>query len=245
MEGISYKPISPATNLSALIIGGSGAVGREIIDILINSPNYAHITIPTRRRIEKWNLYKEKELEKIKFIDIDSLDDILNIKEFANIKTKFFPNTKFDTIFCCLGSRVKLGEEAFRKVDFEYVVNAAKLAAFLNVHHYSIVSSKGANANSCFLYLRVKGQADEELMKEDINCISVHRPGIIKDRDNDSRIGEKIVKYVPFLDKIFSKSLAEAIVKQDILIHQKNINQKKIYIHSEIESFLDSESNYC
>ena len=34
------------------------------------------------------------------------------------------------------------------------------------------------------------------------------------DRDNDSRIGEKILKYVPFIAKVFSKDVAIAQRKE-------------------------------
>jgi hypothetical protein len=38
--------------------------------------------------------------------------------------------------------------------------------------------------------------------------------GLLLDRDNDSRIGEKILKYVPFIPKILSKDVAIAQRKE-------------------------------
>jgi len=232
--------------LNALIIGGSGAVGREIIDILVKSSFYNLITIPTRRVIPKWESYSEEEKRKLDIFQVNSLDDILTPEKFEEIKDRYFSKNKdYDTVFCCLGSRVKEGEAQFRKVDFEYVVNAAKLANYLKIPHYSIVSSKGASPSSWFLYLKVKGQADVEILKENVECISIFRPGLIKDRDNDSRIGEKIFKYLPFLDKLTSRDLALALVKEDMLVHEKNIKQRKIYIHSDIEELTDSKTTCC
>jgi len=229
-------------NLRALIIGGSGATGREIIDLLVKSPNYSSVTIFTRRKIPRWELYTPEEAKKLDIIEVETLDEVLTTEKFSENRTKFFLNKSYDTLFCCLGSRVKMGEELFRKVDFTYVVNTAKLAAYMKIPHFSIISSKGANSSSWFLYLRVKGQADEEVLKQDIDCISVFRPGVIQDRDNDSRFGEKVMRFVPFLDKINCQNLASAIVKQDLFVHENSIKQKKIYLHSEIESFLDLKS---
>ena len=231
-------------NLNAMIIGGSGAVGREIINFLVKSPNYSSITIFTRRALPEWKSYSPEEANKLDIIEVSSLDEVLTTDKFSENKTKFFLNKNYDTVFCCLGSRVKFGEEEFRKVDFTYVLNAAKLTTYMKIPHYSVVSSSGAKASSWFLYLRVKGQADEEVLKQDVDCVSVLRPGLIIDRDNDSRFGEKVLKYVPFLDKITSQNLARAIVRQDLFIHENNVKQKKIYFHSEIEGFLDKK-NCC
>ena len=149
-------------------------------------------------------------------------------------------NKKYDSLFCCLGSRVNKGETEFKKVDYNYVVGSAKLASLLSIFHYSVISTKAAHAKSLFLYLRVKGQADDDILKIDLPSISVYRPGSILDRDNDCRWVEKIMRFVPFLDKISCRNLAVAIMNQDIYIHQKEINEKKIFLHSDIENLVNS-----
>ena len=45
MESQKYK---------AIIIGASGAIGRELILTLLSSKKYSKITIPVRRTIEEW-----------------------------------------------------------------------------------------------------------------------------------------------------------------------------------------------
>lgn len=240
-----FSKYNPSKALKALIIGGSGAVGREMIDLMVKSANYSLITIVTRRKIARWEKFSEEELRKVNFVHVESLDEILDFDKFPENYKKHFAEESYNTLFCCLGSRVNRGEAEFRKVDFNHVVNSAALANKLSINHFSVISSKGANSNSWFLYLKVKGQADDEILKTDIPCISVLRPGIILDRDNDSRLGEKIVRYVPFLDKITSKNLAEAIIKEDYYIHFNDIKQKKIYTHSEIAAFLDNMNGGC
>ena len=46
-------------------------------------------------------------------------------------------------------------------------------------------------------------------------------------RDNDDRLGEKIVSYVPFLPKITSKDIAMAMLVDD-LEYQKGKKEKKV-----------------
>ena len=51
--------------LNAIIIGGSGATGRELIDLLVNSERYSSITIVTRRKIDRWLQYNQTILSKV------------------------------------------------------------------------------------------------------------------------------------------------------------------------------------
>ena len=48
-------------------------------------------------------------------------------------------------------------QEGFKKVDFDYVVNSAKVAQQNGCKQFHLVSSSGANKNSYFLYPKIKG----------------------------------------------------------------------------------------
>ena len=135
-------------------------------------------------------------------------------------------NTQYDVLFNVLGSRVGKGEEEFRKVDYTYVVNSCILCEKLNISHFSNCSSANASKDSWFLYCRVKN----------VNYISIHRPGIILNRENDDRIGEKIISYIPFLPKITSKDIAMSMLMDD-LDYQKGQKEKKAVRipHSDME----------
>lgn len=60
-------------------------------------------------------------------------------------------------MFCTLGTRTKMGEEVFRKVDYTYPLWGADLALNFNIPHYSLCSSMGADSKSWFLYMKTKG----------------------------------------------------------------------------------------
>ena len=123
-----------------------------------------------------------------------------------------------------LGTRIKVGEELFRKIDKDCVVDSCKLAKQLNAGHFLNVNAKGANANSMFLYMRVKGEAIEELKKVGANKVSVLLPGLIKNRGNDYRFGEKFASWIPFIDKISSTDLAKfsLLYTEEILEKQRS-----------------------
>jgi hypothetical protein len=234
------------TKLNALIIGGSGACGRELIDYILDSPNYESITVLSRRKISRWENLNETKLKKLIYIEIGNLDDILDFEKNSEGYKKLIPeinSNKYNTLFCCLGSRVSRPD--FKKVDFDFVVASAKLAELLKIYHFLIISSQSANSNSWFNYLKTKGQADDEIIKRDIPCISILRPGVILDRDNDFRFGEKVMKYTPFFNKIYSKDLGLAIINIDLFISANNNKQKKIWEHKEIEEFANLNVGCC
>ena len=47
-------------------------------------------------------------------------------------------------------------QEAFYKVDHDYVINSAKAARESGCEHFHLVSSQGANKDSSFLYPKTK-----------------------------------------------------------------------------------------
>ena len=47
-------------------------------------------------------------------------------------------------------------------MDYDYVVNCAKIAKEANVPHMAYVSSERANSSSFFLYIKTKGEVNYE-----------------------------------------------------------------------------------
>ena len=192
--------------LNAIIIGATGAVGRELVDYLLMNENYGKVTIFVRRVIDRWEKLPEEKKKKLDIVKVENLDFMAEDKDKI-LSIMNDKETQYDVLFNVLGSRVGRGEEEFRKVDFTYVVNSCILCEKLNISHFSNCSAANASKDSWFLYSRVKGEAEEECLKKNVNYISILRPGIILNRDNDDRLGEKIIAYIPFLPKITSKDI--------------------------------------
>jgi len=210
--------------LRAVVIGATGSVGRDLVDILLGSDKYSLVVVPVRRTIDRWeNLSKEKS-DKLKIIKIEDLN-ILN-EDKSKIQRVFDLDLQnFSSVFCCLGSRVNQGEEMFTRVDYTYVMYSASLCKKFNIPHFSLVSSAGTNSSSWFLYLRVKGRVEDDLKKLDISNLSIFKPGFIADRDNDSRCGEGFAKYFCCcFPNISSRNLALGLYNESISINNKSNN---------------------
>ena len=87
---------------------------------------------------------------------------------------------KTDDAFCCLGTTIrKAGSQAaFRKVDFDYVLNFATAAKAAGAKRFFVVSALGANAKSGVFYNRVKGEMENALMAMNFESLHIFRPVI-------------------------------------------------------------------
>jgi uncharacterized protein YbjT (DUF2867 family) len=103
-----------------------------------------------------------------------------------------------DDVFCCLGTTIaKAGsQQAFRRVDLDYVVNAATFAKQRGARHFLMVTAVGAAAGSRVFYSRVKGEAEETVAKLGIESVSIFRPSLILGQRDESRLKERMAKSV-------------------------------------------------
>ncbi|MCB1138587.1 MAG: oxidoreductase [Leptospiraceae bacterium] len=94
-------------------------------------------------------------------------------------------------VYCCLGTTIKKAgsQEAFRKVDYEYPLNLAKMCAKAGVAFY-LVTALGSNASSGIFYNRVKGELEEEVKKLPIPAIRIFRPSLLLGHRKEVRPGE-------------------------------------------------------
>jgi uncharacterized protein YbjT (DUF2867 family) len=97
-------------------------------------------------------------------------------------------------VFCCLGTTIKKAgsQAAFRKVDFEYPVEIAKLAAQNNAEQFLLVTALGANPESAIFYSRVKGEVEIAVQRLPYRAIHIFRPSLLLGNRAETRLNEKI-----------------------------------------------------
>ena len=81
---------------NAIVIGATGAVGRELVDILLSSKNYTKITIFVRRIIDRWTKLTPEQSSKLNIVKVENLDFLGEPKEELE---KRFEGTKYDVLF--------------------------------------------------------------------------------------------------------------------------------------------------
>jgi uncharacterized protein YbjT (DUF2867 family) len=108
------------------------------------------------------------------------------------------PSVQLDTVFCALGTTIrKAGSEAaFRAVDYDLVLEMARLAQRGQARHFIFVSSLGADPESSIFYLRVKGQAEEAVRALGLPHAVALRPSFLEGARPGARLGERAARVI-------------------------------------------------
>ena len=193
--------------LNALVIGATGATGRELVKLLLNDNEVEKVTIFVRNA-------PVVNHEKLKTYIVD-FNEIENHKDLI----------KGDVLFSVLGTTKKDagGKKEQYLVDYTFQYEFAKIAAINGVENYSLVSTTGANAKSSFFYTKTKGALEEAVKKLNFRKIDIFQPPMLIRQQDLMRAGEKNgIKILNKLNKIgilksqkplAVKSLAEKILK--------------------------------
>ncbi|XP_032022300.1 oxidoreductase HTATIP2 isoform X1 [Hylobates moloch] len=168
-------------NKSVFILGASGETGRVLLKEILEQGLFSKVTLIGRRKLTfDEEAYKNVNQEVVVF---EKLDDYASAFQ------------GHDVGFCCLGTtRVKAGAEGFVRVDRDYVLKSAELAKAGGCKHFNLLSSKGADKSSNFLYLQVKGEVEAKVEELKFDRYSVFRPGVLLCDRQESRPGEWLVR---------------------------------------------------
>ena len=168
---------------TAILLGGSGAVGSELLQLLLADNRYEKIKLFARSSINTIDPRIEEHL-----IDLFALDTY----------TGLFTG---DEVYCCIGTtKAKTPDkETYRQIDYGIPVAAAKLAAANNIKTYIVISAIGADADSSIFYNRTKGEMQDDVLAENIHKIHILQPSLILAERKDNRIVEKTAEVFMWL----------------------------------------------
>jgi uncharacterized protein YbjT (DUF2867 family) len=99
-------------------------------------------------------------------------------------------------LFCYLGTTIKKtnSQAIFRKVDYNCIVETAKIALANGTKKIAIISSIGADKDSSIFYNKVKGETEEALRKLKYKACYILRPSLLMGTRNELRMGELVGK---------------------------------------------------
>jgi uncharacterized protein YbjT (DUF2867 family) len=161
---------------TALVIGGSGLVGSQLLGQLLEDPNFGQVRALGRRGTGRSHPKLEDRV-----IDFDA-------------PASWSALVVGDVVFSCLGTtRRQAGSQvAQRKVDHDYPFEVAKAARANGVATFVLVSSASANPRSRIFYSRIKGELDRDVQRLGFERVRILRPSLLTGDRPDSRAGEKI-----------------------------------------------------
>ena len=152
----------PLQRRDALVAGATGLIGRQLLELLVASPGYQRIHVLLRRPAK--NLPADARV-------------VPHFVEFA----KLTPMPPVDDVFIALGTTIGVAgsKDAFRKVDFDAVLNTAKACLVRGAKRLVVVSALGANTKSLVFYNRVKGQMEEAVSRLGYDSITIVQPSLL------------------------------------------------------------------
>ena len=172
--------------MKALIIGATGATGKELVQLLLNDSQYHEVAIFVRREVD----FQHEKL-KVHIIDFDAPET------WRSLVTG-------DVLYSCLGTTLEAAgsKDAQWKIDYEYQYNFAESASSNTVGTYALVSSANANADSFFFYSKMKGQLEVAVQKLSFEKLIIFRPPILDRTDSDRTMEVFGVKVIRFMNKL-------------------------------------------
>lgn len=163
---------------SAAVLGATGLVGRECVQLLLGEPTFTRVTALSRRPVPPTSGDDKLQHAVIDFDDLDTSRDVFAASH----------------VFCALGTTIKQAgsQERFREVDLGYPAHAAELALVAGARHFLLVSSLGASADARTFYLRVKGELEQRIIGLGFRSVTIVRPSLLLGDRAEFRLGEQV-----------------------------------------------------
>lgn len=210
---------------SAIVIGGTGLVGRALLKLLNENAQCERVVAIVRNY--------DHELESLDKVEQRVIEDFLMLND-QDVNG-------FSHAFSCLGSTIKkAGSKAnFYTIDFEMNAHFADLFTETETH-YVLVSAQGADAGSIFFYNQVKGELERHLKNANLNCVSIVRPSLLIGERNEKRtledLSQKIFKGVSqFIPDTFIYKPVTAVQVAHTMVEVAQTQTEKFQIYDNLQ----------
>lgn len=161
--------------MKALIIGATGATGKDLVNTLLQDDYYTEIVIFVRRSTGIIH-------SKLSVI-ITDFDKLETVSQYIN----------GDVLFSCLGTTLQTAgsKQAQLHIDYDIPLRFAGIARQNGVNTTVLLSAYGASATSKIVYSQLKGKLEDAISSLAFNRSVFFRPGLLLRKDTD-RLGERI-----------------------------------------------------
>ena len=179
-----------------------GSLGDELLRQLLADPTVSEVIALTRRPLARADKLRSE------VTDFDRLDDHAEAFDV-------------DQIFCALGTTIKQAgsQDAFRRVDYEIPLAAAKLGAEHGVKDF-LASQRARRVGAIARVLQPReGRLEDALRKLPYRSLTIARPSLLVGQRAKPRLGEQIGmrfgwlapgKYRPVRAELVAAALAAA-----------------------------------
>lgn len=201
--------------MKAIIIGATGATGKDLVNIILQDAFYSEVVIFVRRSSGVIHS-KLKEI-------ITDFDKIEEVAEFI----------KGDVLFSCLGTTLKAAGSKDKQwhIDYEIPLQFAAIAKGNGVSWMVLLSAYGASVKSNVFYSQLKGKLEDAISKLIFANYIIFRPGLLKRKDTN-RVGERIsAALLHFLNRL--RLIRKFRPMPTIILAEKLAKAPKVFSHGQ------------
>jgi uncharacterized protein YbjT (DUF2867 family) len=187
----SSDVVNGSQSTKAIVIGGSGLVGRLLLLQLASSGHYQTIYAVVRKSFDLFSYSSMSDIphSSVQWIEISDFDQLKTVLAKIDL-------TDADA-FSALGSTLKQAgsEAAFYQIDHDYNLAFAQITHQQGARHLLLVSAMGANEASLIYYNRVKGALESDVQQIGFEKISIFRPSLLMgNRTHENRLAESVAQ---------------------------------------------------
>lgn len=180
---------APAAPVRIGLVGATGLIGQRLIEIS-SAGDRARMVGIARREV---TLPKGARVEMF----------VADPSKWGEVLEAVRPRA----LICALGTTWKKAgrdEAAFREVDHDLVLATAREAHKAGVANMVLISSAGADPRSKNIYLKTKGEVENEVSRVGFKRLDLLRPGLLKGaRRDDLRPVEALAQFAsPVIDPL-------------------------------------------
>lgn len=172
--------------MKALIIGATGATGKDLLSQLLADDTYSEVHCFVRKPLAL--THPKLHAHVVNFDTPEAWSDLLH----------------GDVAFSCLGTTLAVAgsKDAQWRVDYDYQYAFAEHCKNNGVPTFVLVSAAGATAQSKLFYNRMKWALEEAVKKLNFPRLLIFQPSILIRSNNDRGAENFSVKAIHFLNKI-------------------------------------------
>lgn len=210
----------------ALIAGTTGLVGNLLLDQLLQDKYYEKVIALSRKP-----LGREHDRMVNLVMDFDNMDS--RAQELSA-----------DDVFCCLGTTIRQAgsQLAFRKVDYDYPLQLARITRERGAKQFLIVTALGSDKSSSIFYNRVKGEVEEAIGRLDFPGYHIFQPSMLLGDRKDDRAGESVGKAVMktldfLIPRKYKAIQANRVARGMQEIAKRNLAGRHVHSSAELQEF--------
>ena len=172
--------------MKALIIGATGATGKDLVTQLLADDTYSEVHCFVRKPLAL--THPKLHAHVVNFDTPEAWADLLH----------------GDMAFSCLGTTLAVAgsKEAQWRVDYDYQYAFALQCKANGVPTFVLISAAGATAQSKLFYNRMKGQLEDAVKALDFSCLLIFQPSVLIRSNSDRGIENFTVNAFKFLNKL-------------------------------------------